>query len=294
MRDTVALLMQSVPLERAAASPSVVGILGGMGPAATADFYAKLIAATPAGRDQDHLPVLIHAVPQIPDRVDAFMNGGPSPQATLVRFARKLQAGGVALIVMPCNTAHLWHETIARAVHVPVLHVVDSLLEALAERAASGARLRTIGLLATTATLRSKLYPDRAAAHQPALDWITPTDDDQERLVTPGIAAVKAGRFAEGRERLSEAARRLVAQGAQALVYACSEVPLVLPMEIAGAPAFDPTELLAHETVRQATAMRSMASARHFALSGGHVGGRHHEPSGQGHGPGVAADDPCI
>ena len=72
-------------MTRAHALPTI-GVLGGMGPAATADFYAKLVAATPAERDQDHLPVLIHAVPQIPDRAACFLHGAPSPAPLLARF----------------------------------------------------------------------------------------------------------------------------------------------------------------------------------------------------------------
>jgi aspartate racemase len=249
--------MLHTPLVDAPAALPLIGILGGMGPAATADFYAKLIAATPAGRDQDHLPVLIHAVPQIPDRVDAYMNGGPSPQTTLVSFARKLQAGGVALIVMPCHTAHVWHDAIARAVRVPVLHIADALLDILGNLPMLASHPQTVGLLATTATLRSRLYVDRAAALAPALRWIVPTDHDQERLVMHGIGAVKAGHLDEARASLCDAASRLVANGAQAIVYGCTELPLVLPPVIAGVPAFDPTLLLARATVQRALALRS-------------------------------------
>jgi aspartate racemase len=272
----------------------LVGVLGGMGPAATSDFYAKLIAATPAGRDQDHLPVLIHAVPQIPDRSDAFMNGGPSPQATLERFARKLQADGVAFIVIPCNTAHLWHLAISRSVQVPVLHMVDPLIDALQAHFPIGSRVRTIGLLATTATLRSQLYPDRASALSAALNWVAPDDGEQERLVTRGIMAVKAARFDEARECLSQAAHRLVARGAEALVYACSEIPIVLPMRIAEVPAFDPTQLLARETVRRAIALCGLAVPRFVAIRHGLGGGSRDDTDTSVPWPSEAGGDPCI
>jgi aspartate racemase len=225
----------------------LVGVLGGMGPAATADFYRKLIAATPAQRDQDHLPVLIHAVPQIPDRAASYLQGGPSPAPMLARFAQQLQASGASLIVMPCNTAHLWHEAVARAVQVPVLHIVDPVLQALETALPGAAR---VGLLGTAATVQGRLYPQRSAQAARQWEWLVPEDREQHALVDAGIQAVKAGRLAQGGALLEQAARSLVARGAQALVLACTEVPLVL--QPGAVPAFDATQLLAEATVRWA------------------------------------------
>jgi len=224
-----------------------IGVLGGMGPAATADFYAKLVAATPARRDQDHLPVLIHAVPQIPDRAASFLHGAPSPGPLLASFARRLQDSGADVIVMPCNTAHLWHDTVSDAVRVPVLHIVDAVLAALAQDARAP---RRIGLLGTTATLRGGLYQSRGHA----LQWIVPHAQAQAEFVDSGIRAVKAGDMARARERLAHAARALVGQGAQAIVHACTEVPLALADEDLGVPGLDATQLLADATVQWAFA----------------------------------------
>ena len=85
-----------------------IGVLGGMGPLATADFLAKLAHATPAVRDQDHFPVTVDSTPQIPDRVAALQGRGLDPLPALVAAADRLAAAGCALVAMPCNTAHLW------------------------------------------------------------------------------------------------------------------------------------------------------------------------------------------
>ena len=79
-----------------------------------------------ARRDQDHLPLLIRAVPQIADRAASILEGAPSPEPQLVSGAQWLQASGAALVVMPCNTAHLWHASIQQALQVPMLHIVDA------------------------------------------------------------------------------------------------------------------------------------------------------------------------
>lgn len=225
-----------------------IGVLGGMGPAATADFYRKLVEATPAQRDQDHLPVLIHSVPQIPDRASSYLHGAPSPLPMLARFARELQASGAQAIVMPCNTAHLWYDELRDAVEIPILHIVDSVLEALRD-----CEVRTIGVIGTGATLAGQLYPRRSRTMGRAeLRWIEPTAIAQQSRVTPGIEAVKAGRIEQARGLLQPVARELVEHGAQALVLACTEIPLVLGDRDTGVATFDATQLLAEATVRWA------------------------------------------
>lgn len=239
----------------------LIGVLGGMGPAATVDFYGKLIAATTAQSDQDHLPVLIHGIPQIPDRSNAFLNDGPSPQPMLMAFAQRLETAGAQVIVMPCNTAHLWHADVAASVSVPVLHIVDSVVTAIMRRMQGGEPL-PVGLLATTATLQGELYPRRSAAIGALhLHWITPTAEQQQRWVAAGITAVKAGRMGTGRRLLALAARALVARGAQVIVLACTEVPLVLGAVTDGVPNLDATALLADATAQWAADRSSLLSS---------------------------------
>ena len=82
-------------------TPKIIGVLGGMGPAATADFYQKLICATPAKADQDHLKVLIFSNPQVPDRTAAIRGEGPDPLPVLLASAQVLIQGGAGLITIP-------------------------------------------------------------------------------------------------------------------------------------------------------------------------------------------------
>lgn len=238
-----------------AATPARVGILGGMGPAATADFYRKLIEATPAARDQDHLPVLMEADPTIPDRADSYLRGGPSPLPALRRGAQALQARGAQLIAMPCNTAHLWYAEIAPAVSVPMAHIVDAVVEDLAEQLGERAHsaLR-VGLLGTGATVAGQLYPLRAAQDNRALNWqwVLPRPPMQATLEA-GIAAVKASDMAAGTDLIERALHALLAQDVDAVVYACTEVPLALGERTPdGVACCDSTAALARLTVRLA------------------------------------------
>lgn len=201
----------------------MLGILGGMGPLATADFYAKLVAQTPAARDQEHVPVVIYAVPQVPDRTEALLRGGPSPLPALQAGLRTLVAAGAQAIAVPCNTAHAWYDELAAGSPVPILHIADAAADAAARIAGAGARL---GLVATSGTLASDFYPRRLAAR--GFACATPTDAEMRDLVTPGIARVKAGAVDEGARLLERAVAALLDRGAGAVVLGCTEVPVAL------------------------------------------------------------------
>lgn len=235
----------------ATAAHGVVGILGGMGPLATVDFMHKMIAATPATRDQEHVPVVVSSIPQVPDRTAAWRGEGDSPLGAMLSSGRRLADAGAGLVVMPCNTAHLWFEDLRPRLGLPMLHLVDA---ALAEVRASAGPGACVGLLATEATRASGLYARRPAAA--AFRWCEPTEEEEARWVMPGIAAVKAGQLARGRRWLQCAARALARRGAQVLVLGCTEIPLVLEPSAAPCPLVDATAALARQAVAWSLAQR--------------------------------------
>jgi len=222
-----------------------------MGPLATIDFLCKLVQATPAARDQDHIPLIVRFCPEVPDRVEALEGRGPSPERTLVRTARLLQRAGARCMVIPCNTAHLWHDAIAKALTIPILHIADATLAALPP-----GQHEPLGLLATSATLASGLYPGRRPGQ-----WVLPSADETVRLVMPGIEAVKRGDVALGARCLEQAALRLVERGAGAIVMACTEIPVALAGRRLPVPMVDPTEALARASVEWALAPGAVARA---------------------------------
>src|ERR1700679_257808 len=102
-----------------------VGVIGGMGPEATVDFLRRIVAATPARDDADHIHVLVDNNPQIPSRIAALIDGhGEDPAPVLCAMARGLEKQGADFLVMPCNTAHYYLQRIARAVNIPVLDMI--------------------------------------------------------------------------------------------------------------------------------------------------------------------------
>ncbi|WP_439549232.1 aspartate/glutamate racemase family protein [Falsiroseomonas sp.] len=207
---------------------SVLGVLGGMGPLASAQFMLRLTLLTPALRDQDHIPAILWSDPRVPDRTAARIAGGEDPLPALIRGIRGLESAGATAIAIPCNTAHGWFEGMRDATPLPILHIVDA---AESELLRLGVAPGPIGLMGTAGTLAMRLYQGRLDSR----GWtcLTPTEEEMDRLVTPGIALVKANDVAAAYPPLAEAARLLVARGARAVVLGCTEIPLGIA---AGAP----------------------------------------------------------
>ena len=201
----------------------MIGILGGMGPLATADFFNKVIAATPAQRDEDHVPLLIQSDPRIPGRPAAILRGGESPLPALLAGRDRLIAAGAVMLAMPCNTAHFWLPELLTDCPVPFLSIVDASCDEVAALAAPGAQ---IGLIATGATLATGLFDGqlKARGYVPLL----PTEGEMTTLVMPAIDLVKAGQAAAGGDMVERAVQALLDRGAQTVLLACTETPLAL------------------------------------------------------------------
>ena len=220
----------------------LLGVLGGMGPLATVDFLAKLVAVTPARGDTDHVPVVVASIPQIPPRVPAILGGGPSPLPAMRDARDRLLAAGATLLAMPCNTAHAWYDELASDIDVPFLHIADAAIDALAANLPRGA---AVGVIATAATHAAGLFATRL--ERAGYRAVVPVDPADIAAVASGIAAVKAGRAADGGDRFAAVIASLERSGARAVVLGCTEVPPGLAAAGAepGIPWIDPTEALA-------------------------------------------------
>lgn len=208
---------------RTMANDRILGVLGGMGPLASAQFMLRLTLLTPADRDQDHIPALLWSDPRIPDRMAAKYHGGEDPLPALLRGIHGLEAAGCGAIVIPCNTAHGWYEAMCAATQLPIPHIVDAVARDLARQGITGG---TIGVMGTAATLRMRLYQDRLEAL--GYRCITPDQAQMDRDVSPAIALVKANQVAASHAPAMAAARALMDRGAVAVVLGCTELPLAV------------------------------------------------------------------
>jgi aspartate racemase len=200
-------------------SDKILGVLGGMGPLASAHFMLRLTMLTPAERDPDHIPTVLWSDPRVPDRTQGRLAGGADPLPWLLRGVRALRQAGCGAIAIPCNTAHGWYEEMA-AEGVPILHIVAAAAAALRKVAPEG----TVGVMGTAGTLAMRLYQDRLERQ----GWrcIIPTEAEMASQVTPAIAEVKANRVSEAYAPLAAVARSLAGRGARAVVLGCTEIPL--------------------------------------------------------------------
>ena len=240
-------------------SDRILGVLGGMGPLASAHFMLRLTLLTPAERDQEHIPAVLWSDPRVPDRNAARFHGGESPLPALLRGLHGLEQAGAGAIAIPCNTAHGWYDGMKAGCALPILHIVDA---AGAELQRARIPLGRIGVMGTAATLAMRLYQDRLGAQ--GWDCITPGQDEMERLVSPAIAAVKANRVAAAYAPLAEAVERLAARGARAVVLGCTEIPLGIqagPQDALPVPCIDTIDALARAAIAWALPVETPALA---------------------------------
>jgi len=198
----------------------VLGILGGMGPLATADFYTKLVKATPASRDQDHVPVIIVGDPGVPDRSEAILSGGTAEVLeALSAGITRLDRAGVDVIAIPCNTAHYWLNGLRSRTTRQILSIVDASLSLVRRRLSDA---RSVTVLATEGTLQAGIY-DRAVLR--AGLRLNPPTATESRSVADAIARVKAGHISDA-ESILDKVIASVRDRSDVILLACTELPL--------------------------------------------------------------------
>jgi aspartate racemase len=237
----------------AKAKPFKVGVVGGVGPAATADFMQKIVRNTTAARDQDHIKLVVEHNPQIPDRTANLVGDGPDPTVALYATCKKLEASDADLIAIPCNTAHAFVERIQPYLSIPIVNMLHETVRHLRDK---HPECQQVGLLATSGTLGSRVYHEAVEAS--GRQALAPDALNQARVMNAiyGEKGVKAGHTeGECRDDLLLALAHLVERGAQAVILGCTELPLLLAQSSAFAVAgthvvlLDPTDILARKCV---------------------------------------------
>jgi len=231
----------------------VIGILGGMGPEATLDCFGKIIKNTPAKTDREHIRVVIDSNPRIPDRIAAILDDGESPVPALVAGCRGLEKAGANFIIIPCVTVHFFLPQIQAGSPLPVLSIVDAVVDTINR---DFHETKTVGLLGTVATVESGLFQKRLAKE--AIDTLVPDSAHQSKIVVAikNIKDIQPSRTqSEITNDLIEAARSLIDRepdGADAIIAGCTEIPLALGQKHLPVPYFDSLTILARAAIRRA------------------------------------------
>ena len=219
-----------------------IGVIGGVGPAATAEFLARVVAWTDAATDQEHANLLVIQHSAIPDRT-AFLVGHSSddPGPVLVSDARRLESWGVASIVVPCNTASAFLDAMRAAVKIDVVDIIDAAAQDAVERGWS-----SVGILATAGTMASGAYSDALAAR--GVSAIAPRESAQQAVTALIYEDVKAGRTPR-RELFETAVADVLDQGADGVILGCTELSVAAARWAPDARVLDALDSLAVRTV---------------------------------------------
>ena len=221
-----------------------VGVLGGMGPAATIDFFARVVRATPARTEQEHLHLIIDNNPGVPDRNRAVAGTGPSPGPALAQMAQRLEQAGADFLVMPCNTAHAFADHIRAATPLPFIDMIEQTVQVVTANPGIN-----VGLLAADGCLLAGLYQTQLA--KVGRTAVVPNVGQQQSFMR-ALYQIKTGEMRESRESIREVAEALVEQGVELMIAACTEVPLVLRAEDLTVPLVVSTDVLVARTIERA------------------------------------------
>jgi len=234
----------------------VIGILGGMGPEATAESFYRIIKATPAKKDQCHLRIIIDNNPKIADRTEAIVGGRTSPLPEMVKTAKNLERAGADFIIMPCNSAHYYYEDLKKSVGIPVLNMIELTAETIEKEFPN---VRNVGIIATTGTVKAKIF-DQALARI-GVNVIYPPPDLQNRVMEAIYDKIKAGRNREGKKILVNVVRYLTQKGSDMIIIGCTEASLVLKDVASPVRIIDPLQILSEIAV--ATALGNVKTETH-------------------------------
>ena len=216
-----------------------------MGPLATVDLFNKIVLNTKAEKDQEHIRVVVDNNTNIPDRTKAILEKGEDPVKELVKSAKRLSKMGADFLIMPCNTAHYFHERVQKKVNIPLLNMLKITLNALKEQGVTKA-----GLLATDGTIQSGIY--KTTFEGSGIELICPEDQGQKAVMDMIYKGVKAGVQDFDTAEVEKAIKELESKGAQVMILGCTELPLAVKMYNLDCKAVDPTLELAKAAIKTA------------------------------------------
>lgn len=221
----------------------ILGVIGGLGPGATAHFMDLVINMTDVKTDQEHLPMIVYNMPFIPDRTAYILdNTKENPLPKMLEVGKVLCAQGVCRIAVPCVTAHYFIEEMEKEIAAPIVNGVRETVAHLKENG-----IQKVGIMATDGTVRSGIF--HKELEKQGLVPIAPSAEAQKDVMHLIFENIKAGRPAQ-MERFFAAAEDLRAQGAEAIVLGCTELSLIKRDHEIGPGFIDAMEVLARESLR--------------------------------------------
>lgn len=229
-----------------------VGVVGGLGPLAGAQFYRKLVEETPASSDDGHLPVVLISDPSIPSRLRCLLTGADSPGPALRRIVVQLRDAGAEVIAVPSSTTHAFYPDYSSVQGVECVHLIREVLDHV-----RGLGWQRIGLLGTTGARRASVYTAVAddEVHQEVhqkVEWVLPSGPGQDRLQEAIDLIKQDGPSPTAARKLDRAFEDALQAGVDGVVLACTELSLVDRLLSAPVPVVDATDVLVQACLRVA------------------------------------------
>ena len=220
-----------------------LGVLGGLGPMSGVLFCEMLIRHTSAERDQDHLNFILSSIASTPDRT-AFILGESEDDPTpfMTDAVKGLCAAGADIIAIPCNTAHIFYESVRRAARAPVLNIIHLTSDFCRQMGD-----RRVGVLSTEGTARSGAYIN--ALREAGIEYIPCTEEEQKIINSVIYDSIKKGIIPDSGEFLAVAAA-MRERGAQRLILGCTELSVFKEKVELGEGFADSLEILALSAIR--------------------------------------------
>ena len=223
-------------------NPHTLGVLGGLGPGATAHFMSLVTDMTDAATDQQHLNMIVYSIPSIPDRTRYILdNTQENPLPGMLEIGQQLARLGADHIAIPCVTAHYFYEELEAGIPVPIINGVWETVCRLKERG-----IQRDGIMATDGTVRSGIF--HRELEKCGIQTITPGPERQADVMRLIFDNVKAGVPAD-MTRFSAVERELKDMGAQAIILGCTELSLIKRDNPIGPGFIDAMEVLAQSSV---------------------------------------------
>ncbi|CAB1261772.1 amino acid racemase [Clostridium sp. WLY-B-L2] len=225
-------------------SKKIIGILGGMGPLATADLFYKIITLTDAKSDNEHIHVIIDNNTEIPDRTNYILGTGEDPKKYLIESALKLELMGADVIIMPCNTAHYFYDEIVKYIHIPFLNMIS---ETVKEIRRTNTEIKKVGLLATKGTCFAGIYDKIFNKYN--IEVVKP-DDTNENIVSDLIYSVKKGVKKYDLNSVQSVLSYFKSKDVDTVILGCTELPVAFKMLNIKGNYVDPTKILAQSAIK--------------------------------------------
>ncbi len=224
-----------------------IGIIGGMGPLATADLFTKIIKSSDATCDREHIPIIIDNNTKIPDRTAAILGEGEDPLNEMSCSAKTLEKAGADFLVMSCNTAHYFYNELIKEVKIPILNMIEETAKYILKKDPT---VKKVGLLSTTGTTKGKVYESVFKKYN--IEVISPNDEEKSEVMHLIYKVIKNWDSTYNPIKIKEIIKKMEKMGAENIILGCTELPIAMEFFKIEGKFYDPTSILALSAVERA------------------------------------------